>query len=294
MWGAVDQALDAGAILGVVQHDFIPLQNPDLVPPENTAIFRQWVNETLKRAHYIMAVSKTVAGETRRELTALGRRDVAENCVTAFRNGADLPAPSGTGSVRQELIDFIGTAGDGPYLTVGTIEPRKNQTTLLAAIDRVLQSAPSARFLLAGTVGWNGKPIAEGIQQHRGWPRNIRHFSDLTDTELQFAYKHAKAVVFPSLAEGYGLPIVESLANGTRVFASDIPVHSEIGGKYCAYFDPLNIDGLAEALINHQLHGFYDASWPPTDCDLPTWREAAVEIVETSFRYSQRIAGHRR
>lgn len=294
MWGAVDQALAEGAILGIVQHDFIPVRNPDLVPTENAAIFRQWVNETLRRAHYIMAVSRTVAAETRQELTNLGRGDVAEQCVTAFRNGADLPAPSGTESVRQELIDFIGTAGDGPYLTVGTIEPRKNQTTLLAAIDRVLQSVPDARFLLAGIVGWNGKPVAESIRRHPGWPRNIRHFSDLTDTELQFAYKHAKAVVFPSLAEGYGLPIVESLAHGTRVFASEIPVHREIGGKYCVYFDPLNSTRLADSLTAHSLHGDYAASWPPTHYELPTWREAAEEIVETSMRHAERVAGRRK
>lgn len=293
IWETVDRALANGAILGVVQHDFIPLRYPNLVPAENTAIFRRWTNETLRRAHFIMAVSRAVAAEARIELTKLGRREVAEHCVTAFRNGADLPAPSGKESIRKELIDFVGPAGNAPYLTVGTIEPRKNQMTLLAAIDRVLQSAPDARFLLAGIVGWRGKPIVESMHRHPGWQRNIRHFPDLTDTELRFAYKHAKAVVFPSLAEGYGLPIVESLANGTRVFASNIPVHCEIGTPYCVFFDPQNPAQLADVLIADSLHGEYAANWPPADYELPSWREAANEIVATSISYAHRCVNDR-
>lgn len=288
IWDAVDQALSEGATLGIVQHDFIPLEHPELVPPENTEIFRRWADATLQRAHFMMAVSETVAAAARDRLTKLGRRDVAERCVTAFRNGADLPPPTTIDAIRQELIEFLGPAGHGPYVTVGTIEPRKNQSTLLAAISQVLARAPDARFLIAGVVGWNGKPIAESIRQHPGWPSNVRHFSDLTDAELRFAYKHAKAVVFPSLAEGYGLPIVESLANGTRVFASDIPVHREIGEPHCVFFDPLDASQLADVLTGHALHGEYPAKWPPSECNLPTWREAAIDIVETSLAHARR------
>lgn len=166
MWPAVDQALADGAILGIIQHDFIPIRNPDLVPADSASVFRRWTDETLRRAHYVMAVSRSVAAEAREELTNRGRADVALYRVTAFRNGADLPRPSATETIRKELIDFIGSPGQGPYLTVGTIEPRKNQATLLAAIDRVLQAAPDARFLIAGIVGWKGKPIAEIGRAH--------------------------------------------------------------------------------------------------------------------------------
>jgi alpha-1,2-rhamnosyltransferase len=289
LWGAVDRALAEGAILGVVQHDFIPIRHPALVPRAATPIFRKWTDETLRRADFIMAVSHVVAAETKDELLKIGRRHVAEHGVQTFRNGADLPTPSGRETIRQELIDFFGGTGHGPYLTVGTIEPRKNQATLLAAINRVLQSAPDARFIFAGIVGWRGEPIAESIRQHPGWPQNIRHFSDLTDNELRFAYKHAKAIVFPSLAEGYGLPIVEALANETRVFASDIPVHREIGGKCCVYFDPLNPAQLADALVAFSLHGEYGASWPPVDHELPSWRAAANQIVEAALTHAHPV-----
>lgn len=293
IWDAVDQALSEGATLGIVQHDFIPLEHPELVPPENTEIFRRWADASLQRAHYVIAVSQTIAAETRARLTKLGRRSFGEHCVTAFRNGADLPPPTNSDAIRRELIDFIGPEGDGPYVTVGTVEPRKNQSTLLAAISQVLARAPDARFLIAGVVGWNGKPIAESIRQHPGWPSNVRHFSDLTDAELRFAYKHAKAVVFPSLAEGYGLPIVESLANGTRVFASDIPVHREIGEPHCVFFDPRNPTRLAEVLVAHHLNGEYAASWPPSEYELPSWHDAANTIIETSLRHAHRYVNNR-
>jgi alpha-1,2-rhamnosyltransferase len=113
--------------------------------------------------------------------------------------------------------------------------------------------------------------------------RQVAHFTDLTDGELVHAYRHAKALVFPSLAEGFGLPIVEAIASGTRVFASDIPVHREIGGDACVYFDPRDPAALAERIADFTTTGSFAARWPAADRQLTRWREAAAHVVDTSL-----------
>jgi glycosyltransferase involved in cell wall biosynthesis len=283
MWPAIDRMRAAGAVLGIVQHDFIPLRHADLVPARNREIFRAWVEATLSRADFVIAVSETVATETRAELRRLGRHDVAADRVTVFRNGSDFDVTAEPGPVRQELLDFLRNSPEPPYLTVGTVEPRKNQGLLLDAIDRALVDAPQARFLVAGIVGWRGDSIAARMRNHPGWMRQVAHFPDLNDGELVHAYRHAKALVSPSLAEGFGLPIVEALAAGTRVFVSDIPVHREIGGDACVYFDPRDADQLARQLVAHSTSGHYPARWPAAGRPLPRWSEAAVHVIETSL-----------
>jgi glycosyltransferase involved in cell wall biosynthesis len=294
MWESIDVMRDAGALLGVVQHDFIPLRHPDIVPERNLAPFRAWAAATLGRADFVMAVSETIAAEARDELRRLGRHDVAADGVSAFRNGSDFDFTARPGPLRRELVDFLHRSPQPPYLTVGTIEPRKNQSLLLDAIDRILAEAPQARFLIAGIVGWRGEPIVERMQRHPGWMRQVAHFADLTDGELAHAYHHAKALVFPSLAEGFGLPIVEAIAAGTQAFVSDIPVHRETGGEACVFFDPHDAAGLARRLVAHSTTGHYPARWPFTGRPLPRWSEAATHVVQTSLAHLRRRADARR
>ncbi|MCX7411964.1 MAG: hypothetical protein NTW36_00780 [Planctomycetia bacterium] len=189
MWAAVDRARQAGVALGVVQHDFIPIRHPELVPPKSTKIFRKWMEATLGRADFVMAVSQSVAAETRAELLRLGRAEVARCGVSSFRNGADFLDEADvqppvdfrrSAAIRRSLVDFLHGGTAAPYLTVGTIEPRKNQALLLQAIDRVRAEAPDARFLLAGLIGWEGQSVVDALRDHPAWghailPRSSSH-----------------------------------------------------------------------------------------------------------------------
>lgn len=293
MWTEIDHAIEAGVVLGVLQHDFIPLRHPEWVSDDCPAIFERWVAESLSRADFVLGVSETIAQECREELRKLNREQVAEHRVRACLNGADFKAIGASSKVRPEIHRFITGAAVGPYLTVGTIEPRKNQRLLSEIFDMVFDAVPHARFLIAGIVGWEGKAIADRIRKHPRYGENILLVTDMSDAELTFAYQHAKAVVFPSLAEGYGLPIAESIARGTRVFASNIPVHREIGGAYCVYFDPHDARALAGLLVGDSKGERFAAVWPPVDFRLPTWKAAAETMVETSLEMARTLRSDR-
>ncbi len=288
LWGAIDVARAAGTRLGVVQHDFIPLRHPELVPPKSTAVFRRWMQATLTRADFVLAVSEAVARETRAELLALGRAEVAKRHVTVFRNGSDFrPAPRPWGvrtNVRASLQRFFAEGDAAPFLAVGTIEPRKNQALLFEAFRRVHAEDPTTRLLVLGIVGWKGQGVAAAMRRHPAWGNGILHVSDTSDAELLHAYHHARALVFPSLAEGYGLPIVEALAAGLPVFASDIPVHREVGGSRCIYFDPHCPDDLTTRLSDFCGHGSHCRVRIKPD-RLPSWSEAAERIVTTALAH---------
>ena len=285
-WGAIDAARAVGTRLGVVQHDFIPLRHPELVPPKSTAVFRRWMRATLTRADFVLAVSETVARETRAELLALGRAEIAKRHVATFRNGSDFcetkPLQGARSRVRTSLQRFLAAGSVAPFLTVGTIEPRKNQAHLVEAFRRLHAVDPTARLLVLGMVGWKGQSVAAAMRRHPACGSGILHVSDASDAELLHAYHHARALVFPSLAEGYGLPIVEALAAGLPVLASDIPVHREVGGRHCTYFDPRCPDVLAACLRDFCRHGARGRRGGRPD-RLPSWTEAAEKIVTTAL-----------
>lgn len=279
-WRLVDAAQAAGARLGVVQYDFIPHTHPEFVTKRLANAFRGWMRNTLKRADFVAAISEAVAIEARVELRRMGRDpERASPFVQSFRLGSDVKPVSETGAVRAELKEFLAAAADGPYLTVGTIEPRKNQMILPAVFEEVWKTVPQARLLVAGFVGWKGDELIRRMRQHPRYGTHLMHFGDLNDLEIDHAYSHARALIFPSLAEGFGLPIVESLSHGIRVFASDIPVHREVGGAWCSYFAPSDVAGFAGQIVRWERDGDFEKTPPEGAFSSPTWQQAVEQLM---------------
>jgi glycosyltransferase involved in cell wall biosynthesis len=283
-WRVIDAARTAGLRLGIVQYDFIPHTHPDLVPHRLPATFRHWMASGLERADFVAAISESVAVEARGELRRIGRDpDRHDPVVRSFPLGADVRPTERATAPRAELVSFVTAAATGPYLTVGTIEPRKNQALLPDVFERVWAEVPDARLLVAGFVGWHGEEVVQRLRQHPRYGTHLLHFGDLSDAELLYAYRHARGLLFPSRAEGYGLPIVEALAHGMRVFASDIPAHREVGGDWCVYFPPEDAAALAAGIIRYEREGVFPTARPDGDFSPPTWRRAIEQLMEIAF-----------
>jgi len=292
-WHVIDRARHAGTRVGVVQYDFIPHTHPEFVTKRLAATYRSWMEKTLKRADFVAAISDAVAVEAREELRRMGRNpELGTPLVQAFRLGADVKPPSKAGTVRRELLDFLAASTIQPYLTVGTIEPRKNQTILPDVFDEVWRQVPDARLLVAGFVGWKGDELVRRLHSHPRYGTHLMHFGDLNDTELLHAYGHARALIFPSHAEGYGLPIVEALSHGMRVFASDIPAHREVGGPWCVYFAPRDVVRLAGHIVRWERDGVFPAPQPEGSFAAPTWQQATEQLMQIVFAGSSVAERH--
>jgi glycosyltransferase involved in cell wall biosynthesis len=109
------------------------------------------------------------------------------------------------------------------FLAVGTIEPRKNYVAILNAFEKLHEIRPDVELRIVGNIGWKYTEIVTRISQMKQRGIKIQWLKNLDDEVLQREYQSARAVLYPSHYEGYGLPILEALSQSTPVITSDRP-----------------------------------------------------------------------
>ena len=190
----------------------------------------------VRRAKGICTISQAVAAEIRQRFPGLDAIGVA------------YPGPNpGLIEATPDRVDLP----ESPYLLmVGTLEPRKNHLTVLRAFaDHLRRRAGSAlQLVLAGSAGWRYGPVLRAIDNLALGSRVVRP-GDVTPGQLRWLYEHAQALLFPSIYEGFGLPVLEAFALGCPVIAARIPSVLEITTDSAAILlDPLDVAGWAEAI----------------------------------------------
>jgi glycosyltransferase involved in cell wall biosynthesis len=132
---------------------------------------------------------------------------------------------------------------EGPFvLAVGTLEPRKN---LVRLVEAFVAASPPFQLVLAGARGWANTRLDELIRRH---PGVVRVIGFVPDEELPALYAEATAFAYPSLEEGYGLPVLEAMAAGTPVLTSDRSSLPEVAGDAAVLVDPSDVDAIAAGL----------------------------------------------
>jgi glycosyltransferase involved in cell wall biosynthesis len=259
-------------------HDLIPLRHPHTTWPQSVARHPEYV-KLLARFDRVWAVS------------AAGRDD-----LLAFWRWQGIERPP-TVEVLALGADFnAGTRAAGPWaangppslLCVGILEPRKNQTLLLEVCDTLWGEGKSFELHFVGRVNPHfGGPIARRIRGLSRRRPGLRHHAAASDAELAGLYSLARASLFPSLAEGCGLPLLESLWMGVPCICSDLPVLGEnarAGGCLCVAPDDRAAwtAALRRALDDDALVGRLaaEASCRP----LPTWADTARSLSYSFFK----------
>ena len=141
-------------------------------------------------------------------------------------------------------------AGSGPFiLSVATLEPRKNIDRLVEAFESVRrrESGRRCRLVLVGRLGWNCGPLLDRIASSP-YRDDIVHLGHVEDEALIDVYRACSAFAYVSLAEGFGLPVLEALACGAVVVTSDIPVLREVAAEAALYCDPHDVAAIAQTL----------------------------------------------
>lgn len=238
----------AGIRRSVLIHDTIPLDHPEFQRPESVTRFRRLLDAALTGADRIITSTEVVAADIRRHA---GARDVPPVTV----------APLGVEPARPcARVD----RPPSPYfVTVGTIEPRKNHRLLLDVWDRLGPEAP--RLVICGGRGWRNEDVFARLD--RGVPGVIER-PGLRDDEIAGLLAGARGALFPSLAEGFGLPPVEAAALGVPVLCSDLPVTREVLGDIPVYLN--GADGYQWENTIRQWAGTTDPIRPGM-IDPPNW-----------------------
>ncbi|MCC6509664.1 MAG: glycosyltransferase family 4 protein [Pirellulaceae bacterium] len=268
VWDAVIQARARGAYTAVVVYDLIPLSHPEFVGDRRKNRFAEYLRQVASHSDLILTISQTVRRELEAKLPELMQGAPYCRNIRDFPLGAEFPATQSAPQVRPEVQQLFGHGqANNPYLTVAAFDPRKNHRYLLDAFDSLWQSLEQQtqtltqhdgacqvgpmlpKLCLVGRVGGRCEDVMQRIHQHPRLGKQLFTFHDLTDIDLQYCYHHCRGVIFPSIVEGFGLPIVESLWHGARTLASDTAIHREVGGESCQYFDLAHPGSLVELLL---------------------------------------------
>jgi len=256
-------------------YDAIPLKLPHITWPHSVARHPGYLSQ-LAEFDRVLAISRASADELREFWQWQGRTPRAS--VTALTLGADFNRrPRTTAAVRPEPI-----AGPLSLLCVGILEPRKNQLFLLDVCEALWREGLRFELHIVGRVNPHfGKPVAARAKALRKQGRPVTHHEGVDDATLLRLYASARATAFPTVAEGCGLPVLESLWMGLPCVCSDLPVlreNSDGGG--CVAVAPNDPTSWAAALRRVLTD---DAAWRALAVEavsrpLPTWTETASQV----------------
>jgi alpha-1,3-rhamnosyl/mannosyltransferase len=200
------------------------------------------IEKVLKTASHLIAVSETV----RQEIINLF--SWPDDKVTAVPHGVDSTFfPRGPSETIPILRGFGLTPG-GYTLCVATIEPRKNIGGLINSFERLpLSLRQSCPLVLAGDIGWNSEGIHKQIKeaQRRGW---LKYLGYVREAFLPALYSGSRAFLYPSLYEGFGLPLLEAMACGAPVLTSNCSSMPEVVGDAGILVDPCDILSISNGI----------------------------------------------
>ena len=229
-------------------HDMIPVVLPELCLEPVVRDFVGWVTGIFDHSATFLANSEA----TKRDLLAVAAsmgRPLAPEAVEVVPLDA-LP-PSVAGSGTAPLPEAV---GDGPFvLFVATIEPRKGHVTAFDAWARLVKRlgpAATPRLVCVGRKGWHHEPILARLEESPALRDHVVLLAGLDEATLAALYERCQFAVYPSLYEGWGLPVTEALARGKPVITTTSSSLPEAGGEFARYVPPEDAEALADASIS--------------------------------------------
>jgi len=223
----------------VTVHDLAIYKHPKLFPGRQLLSTKFVVPRSIRRAKRVIAVSES----TKRDVRQLFR--VAEKRITVIPEGF-LKERAGKSVV--DVRERYGLAR--PYVCfVGTLEPRKNMLNLIKGFQSVvnLPSMKKVDLILAGAPGWKYHNVIKAIKES-GKSGRIRYLGYLPHQDKLHLIEHAAAFVFPSLYEGFGLPVLEAMSLGAPVVTSRVSSLPEVAGTAAVFVNPSRYKDIGQAI----------------------------------------------
>lgn len=236
IWSSIKYAKRREVKIIGITYDLIPISHPQFCDEHLVKLFSQWYDKSLLYFDGYISISKTVMLDVQKFLK--GRNiDISRYSFDYFHLGTDFKEIEEDVSKVRKTLQNLFKSNKSIYLIVSTIEPRKNHKYLFETFKKLWKVNIDVTLVIVGRVGWKTENLIAEIKKHEEYQKRLWIFNDLDDNELIYCYNNAKALLFPSFIEGYGLPIIESLQKGLPVLASDTPIHREVGKDMIDYFD---------------------------------------------------------
>jgi glycosyltransferase involved in cell wall biosynthesis len=193
--------------------------------------------------------------------------------------GSDLNTDIKDKSLPPRQLDSHQTLNNC-FLVVGTLERRKGHDVLLESLAHL--KIP-ASIIVIGRPGYDGNRIGHGIVHHLDYGKRLFLIDDCPDDLLQIAYSRCRAVICPSRAEGFGLPLIEAAIKGKKIIANDIPIFREVANDYSLQVDfyanncPKSLANVITIISKEE----NNAIEPRASMlkSVPTWRDSAKSVL---------------
>lgn len=223
-------------------HDLSFVRVPDAAPSRLRRYLNQVVPRSVQRADLVLADSVA----TRDDLIAL--YNAPADKVEVLYSGVDPRYQPINDPASYDRISKRYKLPSRPYLlTVGTVQPRKNYPRIVYALQQLERLNLNLDLVIVGQPGWLQDELYEAISRSGRMDRvHITGFVE--DMDLPVLYSHALCLVFPSLYEGFGFPVLEAMASGVPVITSNVSSLPEVAGQAAILVDPYETDQIADAI----------------------------------------------
>lgn len=265
-------------------HDLIPIEFPEYARPGGAATHELRMETVAALADAVIVNSAATGASFTR--WARAREGTPPPVHVALLGTEYLPVHGGSAPAAVTAQPY--------FVCLGTIEPRKNHLLLLhqwRCMANTLAAGRVPHLKIIGRRGWENEQIVDLLERCPAIAPYVTEINNCSDVELAAIMSNARALLMPSFAEGYGMPIAEAMAAGTPVIASDIGAHREAGGGVAEFLDPLDGPLWQEVIVDFADNG------PLRKAQLdrlktwhaPEWSahmEIACRVIETVARPS--------
>lgn len=236
-------------------HDTIPLDAPDVCRANQVAPAKARLGFICAQSDHVIAVSKYSAARLEHHAKGFGR--IPQTSV--IYPGIEISDPSAPAPTPY-------------FVALGTIEPRKNIAFLLDIWEKMIAKPDIPQLHIVGKRGWENQELLERLDSLGETGAMVVEHRDMADRDMRALLRGARALLFPTLHEGFGLPLYEARAMGLSVIASDLPVLRELGEANTTYV-PINDHAAWHAAIGAAI-----PPQKPNPSAVPTWDEHFAQL----------------
>lgn len=278
-----------GMRFGLFIHDLIQIRMPEYVARDATDKFNIQFSDVLDIADFILANSEYVAEDIRQFIDERKNYSLPVEAVvlpTELRS-----SDTNIAIQNQEILDIART---DYVISVSTIEVRKNHKLLIKTWEKLREEFGdnTPALVLVGKWGWEIDDFKRYVEEKGYIGDWLFIFNGISDLDMEYLYKHSMFSIYPSFAEGFGLPIGESLVYGIPCIASETTSMPEVGGEFVRYIDPFDWEA-SYPTIRQVIADRDDLKqwreWIQKDFHPKTWNQFCEEFYNAIMRNAQKL-----